>query len=372
MSGKLGLYVHVPFCVSKCAYCDFYSLTHSEELMQTYAEQIICEINRWGGMLKHPPADTLYFGGGTPSLLNEGQIKAIIDSCKDVFSLKEAEITLECNPADRGEEYFKAVALAGVNRISLGLQSGVENELKALSRRHTALDVKNTVDAARNAGINNISLDIMLGIPDQTKESLAQTVDFALSCNPQHISAYLLSLEEGTPLYNNRELFNIPTSDDAGELYLYACDLLRKGGFERYEISNFARAGKISRHNTKYWVGDDYLGFGPAAHSFVNGKRFYYECNLADYLKNPTEMQDGCGGDMEERILLGLRLAKGISLKEYTNEFGIDKNKINRITKKAELFCKNGLVSFDGDVIALTDKGALLSNSVIAELLNCL
>lgn len=372
--GKLGLYVHVPFCVSKCAYCDFYSIDHSEILSTAYTKQIVSEINRWGGMLEHPPADTLYFGGGTPSLLKSEEIKAIINAAKEQFSLKNAEITLEVNPAERLEEFFAEVAEAGVNRLSIGLQSSIPGELAFLSRRHSVSDVERTVKSARLSGIKNLSLDIMLGIPGQTKESLKKTVDFVLNEEPEHISAYLLTLEPRTPLYKNQDKYVIPDADEAGELYLYACELLSKGGYERYEISNFAKEGKISRHNCKYWVGDDYLGLGPAAHSLIKGKRFYYDRNLNDYLKHPLEIADGNGGGAEEYLLLRLRLTEGVSLKAFADCFPgeINEEKINRLTKKAELFYKNGLVLLSGDVISLTDKGAVVSNAVIAEFLGCL
>lgn len=374
MNSGLGLYIHIPFCVRKCAYCDFYSMPLENTLAERYVNKILNELNRWGGILGYPPADTLYFGGGTPSLLETDKIKAIIDKSKDLFSLKNAEITMEVNPAENLKEYLFKVCEAGVNRLSIGLQTVNEEELKILSRRHTAREVITCVNNARAAGINNISLDIMLGIPGQTKESLKKTVDFILEREPEHISAYLLSLEKGTPLYKNKDSLNIPDDDEAGELYLYACELFKKAGYERYEISNFAKGNNVSKHNIKYWTGDNYLGLGPAAHSFVNGKRFYYSRDINAYLLDPKEIPDGEGGTAEERLMLRLRLSIGLSLKSFANEFPniLDQNKINRLAKKAELFAKGGLVTFDGDVISLTDEGALVSNSVIvsfAELL---
>ena len=374
MQKNLGLYIHIPFCVRKCAYCDFYSLQFNETLAADYTNKILSELNRWGGILKCPPADTLYFGGGTPTLLKTQQIIAIINKSKELFSLKNAEITLEANPTEILGDYFYTVANAGVNRLSIGLQSANENELKMLSRRHTVNDVIRCVDDAKAAGIKNISLDIMLGIPGQTKESLKKTVDFALEREPEHISAYLLSLEEGTPLYKNKDSLNIPDDDEAGELYLYVCELLKSAGFERYEISNFAKNGKISKHNTKYWIGDNYLGLGPAAHSFINGKRFYYNRDITAYLANPTEIEDGEGGSAEETLMLRLRLNEGLDLTEFMNDFSgeITENTINRILKKAETLKKCGLVTVNNNKISLTDNGALVSNTIItsfAELL---
>ena len=369
MQKNLGLYIHIPFCLSKCAYCDFYSLPIDGELSKAYTNKILGELNRWGGILKCPPADTLYFGGGTPTLLNSEQIIAIINKSKELFSLKNAEITLEANPTENLLEYFCAVASAGVNRLSIGLQSANENELKLLSRRHTANDVIRCVDDARSAGIKNISLDIMLGIPGQTKQSLKKTIDFALSREPWHISAYLLSVEKGTLLYKNRDSLNIPNDDEAGELYLYATELLKSAGFERYEISNFAKDGNISKHNTKYWQGDDYLGLGPAAHSFVNGKRFYYNRDINAYLSGPVETPDGEGGTAEETLMLKLRLTSGLDLTEFKNDFSgeITENIINRILKKAGFFKNCGLVIIKNNKISLTDEGALVSNAIITE-----
>ena len=368
MNLGLGLYIHIPFCVRKCAYCDFYSMPLEGALAEAYVNKILSELNRWGGILGCPPADTLYFGGGTPSLLETRQIKAIIDKSKELFSLENAEITMEVNPAENLKEYLVEVAKAGVNRLSIGLQSANENELKLLSRRHTAQDVVSCVGDARSAGIKNISLDIMLGIPGQTKESLKKTLDFVLNRKPEHISAYLLSLEKGTELYKNKNSLNIPNDDEAGELYLYTSEFLKSAGYERYEISNFAKNGKISKHNTKYWLGDNYLGLGPAAHSFINGKRFYYNRDINDYLSGPNEVPDGEGGTAEEMLMLRLRLNSGLSLKNFADEFSchLDQNKIDRFAKKAEFFAKNGLVVFSDDVITLTDKGAIVSNSIIA------
>lgn len=371
MDEKLGIYIHIPFCVRKCAYCDFYSMSMSDGLASAYTSKIIGELNRWGGILKCPPTDTLYFGGGTPSLLKSDQISAIIEKAKEVFSLKDAEITMEVNPAENLSDYFKKIKNAGVNRLSIGLQSAVEGELEILSRRHTPSDVIKCVADAKTAGINNISLDIMLGIPGQTEKSLKYTVDFATKLNPTHISAYLLTLEEGTPLYKNRENLNIPNEDEAGELYLLACRLLREAGYERYEISNFARENNISRHNTKYWKGADYLGLGPAAHSLIKGNRFYYERDLEGYLNNPKEINDGNGGTIDEKVMLNLRLKSGLNIQsllvEFPNEITLDK--INRLKAKAELLSKNELVYFKEGIISLTDRGAVVSNGIIAEFL---
>ncbi len=367
-----GIYIHIPFCVSKCAYCDFYSLPTFSN-MERYGEKILSEISRWGSELSCP-ADTLYFGGGTPSLMEGDIIAKIIGAAKKSFVLKDAEITLEANPAENLGTFFKKVASAGVNRISLGLQSAVDSELKVLGRRHTKGDLAKAVADAKNAGIDNISMDIMLGVPNQTEASLKATLDFAIGLEPTHISAYMLSLEKGTPLYNNRDSLNIPSADQTADLYLGAVDRLKSAGFDRYEISNFAREGKVSRHNLKYWQGEDYLGLGPSAHSLIKGKRFYYGRDLSAYLENPTELFEDTGGSLEEKFMLSLRLSSGISLTELKGTFPdeLTESKLEKIIKKATLLSSGGLVNFSGDRISLTDRGAVVSNSIITELLLCI
>lgn len=366
MNRKIGIYIHVPFCISKCAYCDFYSIGFSEEKAEEYVNKVISQIGRWGAELKCS-ADTLYFGGGTPSLLKSEQIGRIIAKVKECFYLENGEITVEVNPKENLEKWFKEVKEYGVNRVSLGLQSGVDSELKILSRRHLKSDVVRTAEAVKSAGIDNFSLDIMLGIPNQTVIGLKETLEFAVSLNPTHISAYLLSVEEGAPLFKNREKYNIPNDETAGEFYLETCRFLKNKGFERYEISNFARDGKISKHNTKYWEGKEYLGIGPAAHSMLDNKHFYYERSLEKYLADAEEIYDSDAGGFEEKVMLALRLSRGISF----DEIALNYSNINvkRAKNKADLFVKAGLLETENNRYFLSDKGALLSNSVITELI---
>ncbi len=374
MKEPLGIYIHVPFCASKCAYCDFYSFSGEKKEIARYVERLISEIRRWGGALSAPPIDTLYFGGGTPSILSSGQIKAIIDVVKESFSLINPEITLEANPADQTKAFWQSVAEAGVNRVSLGVQSAVEEELHLLSRRHRNVDVIHTVAAVRAAGISNISFDLMLGIPSQTEESLMRSLDFSLSFSPCHISTYLLSLEKGTPLFERQAELDIPTPDTAADLYLAASKRLKQEGYQRYEISNFAIPGFASRHNTKYWLGEEYLGFGPSAHSFLRGKRFYYPREFESYLQQPTVVEDGSGGDLAETVLLRLRLADGLSRSQLVNRFPTEfpEDGWQRLWQKAAVFQAHGLVTRRGDTVALTDAGAVVSNAVIAALVEAL
>lgn len=369
MNKNLGLYIHIPFCVSKCSYCDFYSVCYSHSVANEYTQKIISEINRWGAKLRRP-ADTLYFGGGTPSLLKSEEIAAIISAAKKNLGLNNAEITVEANPKEDLKEWFKEVKKAGVNRVSLGIQSGVREELNLLSRRHSPEDAVKTVEDIKNAGIENFSLDLMLGIPNQTKESIEKSIDFVTGFEPNHISAYLLSVEENTPLFKIKNNLNIPSDDEAGELYLTACRLLEKKGYERYEISNFARNKQISVHNTKYWKCEEYLGLGPAAHSMIDGKRFYYPKNLEEYLSSPIpkEIFEGEGGGFEEEFMLALRLKEGISFKAFSNKYPC--LNFEKAKNKTDLYVKGGLMEKAGDRVFLTHKGALVSNTIITELLD--
>jgi oxygen-independent coproporphyrinogen-3 oxidase len=366
MNKKIGIYIHVPFCISKCAYCDFYSLSYSEELVEKYVEKIASELNRWGTKLKCS-ADTLYFGGGTPSLLSSGQISRIIEKAKENFGLEDAEITVEVNPKEDLADWFKCIKKCGVNRVSLGYQSGIDSELELLSRRHKVEDVIKAVEDIRAAGIDNFSLDLMIGIPNQDKQSLKRSIETALSLNPSHISAYLLSIEKNTPFYKMQNKLNIPDDDKAAELYLATCDLLKEKGFERYEISNFAKDKKYSKHNTKYWKSEQYLGLGPGAHSFLSGKRFYYGRSLVEYIESPLEIfEDGAGG-FEEWFMLSIRLREGVAFKQIAEKFkNID---VSQAIIKADLFVKGGLLEKVDSVYRLTDKGAVISNAVITQLL---
>ena len=301
-------------------------------------------------------------------MLGGNRIAEITQSAKEHFKLKNAEITVEANPADNLSDDLKTMAEAGVNRLSLGVQSAVDDELKALSRRHCCKDVVRTVNNARIVGIDNISVDLMLGIPYQTMSSLKTSLDFILSLEPQHISCYILKIEPDTPFgkADTDSLF-LASEDTVADMYLYTSEYLRKNGFEHYEISNFAKPGYRSKHNMKYWQCKEYLGLGPAAHSFLNGKRFYFERDLYKYLSSPEITDDGDGGDSEEYIMLRMRTSDGLSFSEYENIFG--KPVSDKILKTAAKLSKNGLVKLTDKGFSLTVNGYLLSNSCISELL---
>ncbi len=363
----LGLYLHVPFCLSKCAYCDFYS-NRSDELSFDRYTDVVCEHLKEASIRLKRPADTLYIGGGTPSLLGGKRLARLVSAAKEGFGLNDTEITVECNPAEHLAEDFQIMAEVGVTRLSLGVQSAVEGELKALSRRHTIKDVVRSVNDAKKARIHNISLDLMLGIPHQTLNSLKQSLDFLLDLEPKHISAYMLKIEPNTP-FGKADIatLNLPSEDEVAEMYLFTSEYLRQHGFEHYEISNFAKSGYRSRHNTKYWLCEEFLGLGPAAYSYVNGKRFSFGRDIEQYLTCPAVIFDGDGGDFEEYVMLKLRLSDGIDRLELKPLYGKDKS--DKLFKKAEVLKNTDLIELNDRRLRLTVKGFLVSNAVIGKLL---
>lgn len=367
MNNKLGLYLHVPFCDSKCAYCDFYSYRADVLLYERYTDTL-CEHIRLAGERLKRQVDTLYFGGGTPSLLGGERIKRLVDTVRASFKGEIDEITVECNPADDLKADFELMKKAGVDRISLGVQSGIDSELKALSRRHSVSDVIRTVNAAKAAGIHNISLDLMLGIPHQTMESLKASLDFLLSLEPTHLSCYMLKIEPDTPFgRSDIKTLDLPDEDTVSDMYLFTSEYLQKHGFEHYEISNFAKNGFRSKHNTRYWLCEEYLGLGPAAYSYVNGQRFSFDRNCEQYLTAPHISPDGEGGDFSEFCMLGLRLKEGLNFSELERRFGAEPTEL--LKTKAEKFRNTGLVNLTDRNLCLTVQGFLVSNAVIGELL---
>ena len=362
---NIGLYLHIPFCRSKCPYCDFYSVKADASVREQYAtalkKRIKAEMDDLGCK-----ADTLYIGGGTPSVLGAEKLSEIINSATPYLA-SDAEITVECNPYALSADFFKTLAFSGVNRISMGLQSANDAERRSLGRLSDSETVKNAVLDAQNAGITNISLDVMLGIPRQTEKTLANTLDFCVSLGVPHISAYILKLEEGTVFYKKQNSLALPDDDAAADLYLQTCETLERNGITQYEISNFGKHGFESRHNIKYWNCDEYLGIGPAAHSFINGKRFYFERDLNAFCGGAKPVPDGIGGDFTEYAMLRLRLTEGLLHSETEKRFG---RKIpDEMIKKSAFFADKGFMELDGNGIRLTRKGFLLSNSILAEIL---
>lgn len=360
----LGIYIHVPFCRGKCPYCDFYSVNLSEELLAAYTDETIRRIEQ----LKEYDitADTVYFGGGTPSLLGGKNVLRIMSALHECVSIDaKAEITVEANPSANLGEFLLGCSAAGVNRLSLGMQSAVQNELDAIGRKHSSDDVLRAIDCAHSLNINNISLDLMLGIPYQTKESLCASLEFINKSAPSHVSAYMLKIEEGTPFYKMRNSLKTPNDDSMADIYEFAFEGLEKLGYIRYEISNAARNNMLSRHNVKYWNCDEYIGLGPAAHGFFMGKRYFFERSLKNYLSGYSPKFDCIGGTEEEYIMLRLRLTEGLTEQGMTERFG--HGIPEAIISKAEKFSKIGLCKCDETGISLTGKGMLVSNAIITE-----
>ena len=367
---KLGLYLHVPFCEQKCPYCDFYSVRGSENLLNSYTDCMIDRIKYESDRICRP-ADTLYFGGGTPGLLGGARIARLIARARACFGLGGAEITAEVNPGADLADFLRGFASAGGNRLSVGMQSADDGELALLGRRHTAAQAADTVAAARAAGIANISLDLMLGVQGQTVESVRRSAAFCAELGARHVSAYLLKVEPRTAYYKNRESLRLPDEDETCALYEAACGELEKHGLMQYEISNFARPGFESRHNLKYWRCEEYLGLGPAAHSFVDGKRFYEARDLRAFLdgRPPTEDADPemPAGSPEEYAMLALRLAEGLRDEAYAARFGGPAPEGWK--RAAQKYERAGLTVCGPDGFRFTRRGFLVSNALLTEIL---
>ena len=360
-----GIYIHIPFCKTKCPYCDFYSFKGDEKQKDSYLKAVLLCLEGYAD--KTLKIDTVYFGGGTPSVFGGERIGRIISYIRENFDLQEnTEITVECNPSSTDEDFVRQVKRAGVNRVSMGMQSAVDAERKMLGRPSDRKDIERAVNLFKNEGIDNISLDLMIGVPFQTMESLDESLDFMLSLSVKHISAYMLKIEEGTPFAEEKSL-SLPDEDTVADMYIHTSERLRERGYIHYEISNFALEGFRSRHNTKYWQCEEYIGVGPSAHSFYKGKRFYYSRSFDDFLSGKAPISDGEGGSEEEYIMLALRLGEGLDEKKFTEKYGKTLDKA--IFDKAEKYIKAGLVRTEGDRIFLTSEGFLVSNSIISDLL---
>lgn len=361
---KLGLYIHVPFCGKKCGYCDFYSLKYSKENADAYVQAVLRNLDHYGK--PQTIVDTVYFGGGTPSLLSPDQLALIIDRMQNRFNLEEnCEITLEANPSGLSPDRLKKLRYTGINRLSIGVQSMTDSELQFLGRSHNSARAEKAVLDAADAGFDNISCDLMLALPGQTEESLEYSLNRLCSMPISHISAYILKVESGTPFDCGNIRSHLPDDELTAELYLHAVDILERHGFFQYEISNFAKPSFESRHNCRYWQCRDYLGIGPSAHSCFGGKRFAAENSLERFISShiqPVYVTDESPCDFEEYAMLRLRLREGLDLRR-TEE------KRSTIEKKLPLLIKNGYINFDNDIISLTPKGFLMSNSVIEYLI---
>ena len=375
----LGIYIHIPFCRSKCEYCDFYSLPHADEqTMDRYLKALIAHIRETGPQAPGYQVDTVYFGGGTPTYFGSDRLSAVLAAVRESFAVTaDAEITFEANPDSVNLKLLKRLRREGFNRISLGVQTDDDETLASLGRPHTYADAEEAVRLARKAGFRNLSVDLMFGLQNQTVHSWINTLEHVLELKPEHISCYGLRVEEATPLNKYYHLLDIPDDDVQADMYLNAVELLRRRGYHQYEISNFAQRGKPSKHNLKYWTGKEYLGFGPQASSDFAGKRFEIVGSLREYMEgieNSTQvlchvheipLRERAG----EYFITRLRTTIGITKRDfeatYLLSFAPMEDVLEKCFSLGHAICLN-------DRWRLTPEGMLLSNYILSDLLNAL
>lgn len=370
-----GIYLHIPFCRSRCSYCDFATdVFKSEAAVERYVSALVKEIENYELRSANPKLyiDTIYFGGGTPSLLSPAQLEKLLNAIdRKFFVAAESEITMEMNPATMTMETVCAYRNLGVNRASFGAQTFDDTELKRLGRKHTAQDVRETIELLRAADFQNVSFDLIAGLPRQTLDDWERNLDEALKLKPEHLSLYLLEIHEATPLaeqiHSRRQ--PMPDEDSAGEMYELMIEKTCESGYEQYEISNFSLPGFESKHNSKYWRCEPVFAFGVSAHSFDGKTRSANERDTNAYValiengKNPTVFREEI--DLSsEFVFLGLRLSKGIDLNEYKNRFGVDLTE--KYAEDLQRLKDLELIEFAGDRLRLTAKGMVYSNEVFA------
>ena len=383
-----GLYVHIPFCATKCPYCDFNTYAGIEGLMAPYLAALRSEIELWGEVLGGPKLETVFFGGGTPSYLPTGSLDTLVDAVRGAFGLAgDAEITAEANPDDLHADKLASMLGAGINRLSIGVQSLDDGLLGVLGRRHSAREALEAFSAAREAGFDNVSIDLMYGLPDQTLEQWGATLDSALGIRPSHISMYCLTLEGGTPMERDAAAGRIPVPDGdlAADMYLTAEVKTAEAGFRHYEISNWAIAGRESRHNLIYWQNRPFLGVGPGAHSYLDGHRFHNIRSPREYIRRvgtgePRPESTGRpfdsipvveaaepvdrGLEMAETMMMGLRLDSGVDPGQFADRFGEPPAYV--YGEVIDELQDDGLLETAGGSFVLTPRGRLLGNEVFS------
>ena len=375
----LGIYIHIPFCRSKCEYCDFYSLPQADEqTMDRYLKVLCNHIRETGPQAPAYRVDTVYFGGGTPTYFGSDRLSAVMAAVRESFDVDpDAEITFEANPDSVNLKLLRRLHREGFNRISLGVQSDDDDTLYSIGRPHTYADAVEAVRLARKAGFRNLSVDLMFGLQNQTTESWINTLGHVLELRPEHISCYGLRVEEATPLNRYYHLLEIPNDEQQADMYLKAVEVLGQHGYHQYEISNFAQRGKLSKHNLKYWTGKEYLGFGPQASSDFAGKRFEIVGTLREYMEGienssqvlrhiheiPTRERAG------EYFITRLRTTLGITKKEFEATYLLNFDPMEEVLEKCfslgHALCIN-------ERWRLTPEGMLLSNYILSDLLNAL
>lgn len=382
MSKNLQLYIHIPFCVRKCSYCDFLSFSTDERTQLAYANALIREIEFYGPQMSQYTVNTIYIGGGTPTWLNEDKMVEILDSVYTYFNVSsEAEVSMECNPGTVTSAKLEKYRRAGVNRLSIGLQSADDEELKILGRIHNFEQFIKTYEMARNAGFGNINVDLISGIPYQTAEKFLHTLQKVVRLKPDHISAYSLIIEKGTPFYDaykfdavkqeaGMQTEVLPTEDEVYRIYKLTQQYLAQAGYEQYEISNFARPGFECEHNIGYWTRANYLGLGLGAASLVENVRYSNTTDLYQYMDGILRVSEepvSRKAQMEEFMFLGLRQTCGVTRQQFESAFGIP---IDGIYKNALDYLRDeGLLDTSEGRIVLTEKGMDLSNFALAQFL---
>lgn len=371
-----GIYLHIPFCKTRCIYCDFYSTTRSE-WTDRYVEALCTELTRRKDYLQGEPVHTIYMGGGTPSQLSEKHFRKLFHTLQQVYGLEQChEITLEANPDDLTEEYTAMLKTLPFNRISMGIQTFHEDTLRLLHRRHTGAQAIRAVELCRKAGFQNISIDLIYGLPGENDFRWNQDLQQAIQLQVEHISAYHLTYEEGTPLYDMLHQHSVQEVDEESSLRFFTSlmDTLKDAGYEHYEISNFCKPGFHSRHNTAYWQGIAYLGCGPSAHSFNGSSRQWNKASLSAYM-NGIE-QDTCIYETEqldvytrynECVMTGLRTQKGISLKQLHDTFGMQLK--DYCLRNADTYLKNGQLEIHNEYLRLTRAGIFISDGIMSDLM---
>jgi oxygen-independent coproporphyrinogen-3 oxidase len=371
-----SLYLHIPFCEHKCVYCDFYSLEHLDGIGQ-FCEALATEIELYRDFGAAEKVETIFFGGGTPSLLPLRELEEILRHLASVFSIETgAEITLEANPGTIDSEKLRAYRSFGINRLSVGVQSFDNDELKFLTRVHDAGEAKESVRRAREAGFDNINIDLIFALPSQTPARWQETVRQAVELGPEHISAYNLIVEQGTPLARmvSQQSVQLLPSDEEAEMYLWTMETLRRAGYEHYEVSNYAKPGRACRHNINYWNHTNYIGFGPSAHSFWNRRRWWNIANLSTYFDSLSGRTAPVAGEetlteeqfVDETLMLSLRTgalhlpAIGITVRAAGYP---------RVAGRIRQWESEGLLTLDGETIRLTDRGYLYCDEMVRILL---
>ncbi len=379
---KLGLYIHIPFCKRKCNYCDFYSCNQLDKI-KDYIKAISKQISIEAPLYKDYEFDTIFIGGGTPSLVEIEDFELLATTIKNSLNLTQGcEFSCEANPGTLTKEKLLCYKKSGVNRLSLGLQSSYDTDLEVLGRIHTYDEFVDSFNLARECGFDNISVDVMYSLPNQKTEHLLNTLEKICDLHPEHISSYSLKIEEKTPFGRIKNTLALPNEDEEYKMYISMCQMLAEKGYMQYEISNFAKESYQSRHNLKYWQSEEYVGIGPSAHSFFGGKRYYYKNELDEYIlqiqngKMPKKEYENNQENVhvspqiskeDEYVMLKMRLSSGINTDEFKSRFGKD---FIKAYPEIEKYIKSGHIVFSSNNYSFTPAGFFVSNYILTDILS--